>query len=75
MGSNCSPPLRAVPGTSRSIVKPSHTSTPRQLSDCWFQSGYAVSQPEPVWEIWAGYVLAFVIGCSLAAVLFFGLSK
>ena len=59
-------------------MKPSHLTTPRQLSDCWFPTGYATTRsmayrPES-WEEWAGYALAFAVGFALACVLFFGWS-
>lgn len=59
-------------------MKPSHLTTPRQLSDCWYPTGHATTgsmayRTEP-WENWAGYVLAFVIGFALAIVLFIGWS-
>lgn len=54
-------------------MKTSHTQTPRTLADCTFTCGYASVRPmayrEPTWERIAGYVLAFVIGCGLAALL------
>jgi hypothetical protein len=60
-------------------MKPSHLTTPRQQSDCWFPTGNASIQPmahrEADWEKLAGYALAFVIGIGFAAMLFFGWSK
>lgn len=54
-------------------MKPSHTQTPRTLADCTFTQGYTSVTPmahrEPTWQVIAGYVLAFVIGCGLAALL------
>jgi hypothetical protein len=54
-------------------MKPSHTQTPRTLADCTFTQGYQSIQPlshqEPTWQVIGGYVLAFVIGCGLAALL------
>lgn len=54
-------------------MKPSHITTPRTLADCTFPTGYVSVQPmayrEPTWERVAGYVLAFAIGCGLAALL------
>lgn len=57
-------------------MKPSHTQTPRTLNECHFTPGYQSGcLRERTLERVAGYVLAFVIGCSLAAVLVIGLSK
>lgn len=57
-------------------MKPSHTQTPRTLNECHFTPGYqSASLRERTFERLAGYVLAFVIGCTLAAVLVIGLSK
>jgi len=57
-------------------MKPSHTQTPRTLADCTFVTGHStMHQAEPLWEKIAGYVLAVVIGVSLATILFYGLSK
>ena len=57
-------------------MKPSHIQTPRTSSECQFTTGYpSVSLREPLWEKVAGYLLAFGIGCALAAVLVIGLSK
>ena len=54
-------------------MKPSHIQTPRTLADCTFVYGYTSVRPmahrEPSWERAAGYVLAFAIGCGLAALL------
>ena len=54
-------------------MKPSHTQTPRNLADCTFTYGYTSVRPmayrEPTWERIAGYALAFVIGCGMAALL------
>lgn len=59
-------------------MKPSHLQTPRQLSDCWYPTGYAttgsMAYRTSSWEEWAGYGLAFFIGFALACVLFFGWS-
>lgn len=54
-------------------MKPSHTQTPRTLSECQFTPGYqSLSSKPPVLEIIAGYALAIAIGVGLAAVLFYG---
>lgn len=56
-------------------MKSSHTQTPRTLKECQFAEGYySAGYKESSWEIVAGYVLAVVIGVTLAAMLFFGLS-
>jgi hypothetical protein len=56
-------------------MKPSHTQTPRTLSDCTFVTGYSnIHNNEPVWETVAGYMLAITIGLVLASLLFYGLS-
>jgi hypothetical protein len=57
-------------------MKPSHTQTPRTLADCTFVTGHSgIHDPEPLWEIIAGYVLAVFIGIVLATLLFYGWSK
>jgi hypothetical protein len=57
-------------------MKPSHTQTPRTLSDCSFVTGYsAIHASEPLWEKVAGYILAIAIGVIFATILFFGLSS
>lgn len=57
-------------------MKPSHMQTPRTLNECHFTPGYRCGQDhEPAWERVAGYVLAVVIGCGLAAALVVGWSS
>lgn len=60
-------------------MKPSHITTPRTLAECTFIQGYSSVQPMAYraakWEEVAGYALAALIGFSLAAILFYGLSK
>ena len=58
-------------------MKDSHLKTPRTLNECHWTPGYESipSDKEPLREVVAGYVLAFVIGVSLAAVLFYGWSS
>jgi hypothetical protein len=41
--------------------------TPRNFADCTWVQGYG--RTEPLWERVAGYALAFVIGCGMAALL------
>jgi hypothetical protein len=56
-------------------MKHSHIQTPRTLNECNWTPGYqSLSNKEPLWETIAGYILAIVIGISLAMALFFGLS-
>jgi hypothetical protein len=51
-------------------MKDSHLKTPRTLDECHFTPGYVShDSKEPLGERLAGYALAFVIGCGLAAVL------
>lgn len=51
-------------------MKHSHTQTPRTLNECQWTPGYeSVSLKEPLWERVAGYVLAFLIGVGMAALL------
>jgi hypothetical protein len=57
-------------------MKHSHIQTPRTLNECNWTPGYqSLSNKEPLWETIAGYILAIVIGISLAMALFFGLSS
>ena len=54
-------------------MKPSHTTTPRNLADCTFVYGYATTRPmahrEPSWERVASWLLATAIGVGLAVLL------
>jgi ABC-type nitrate/sulfonate/bicarbonate transport system permease component len=51
-------------------MKDSHLKTPRTLDECHFTPGYVShDSKESLVERLAGYALAFVIGCGLAAVL------
>jgi hypothetical protein len=51
-------------------MKNSHTQTPRTLNECHWTPGYTrASLKEPLIERLAGYALAFVIGCGMAALL------
>jgi hypothetical protein len=53
-------------------MKPSNLVTPRTLSECHWTPGYqslSSGKNETIGEIIAGYVLAVVIGCGLAAIL------
>ena len=51
-------------------MKDSHIKTPRTLNECHFTPGYVShSVQESLGERLAGYALAFVIGCSFAALL------
>jgi hypothetical protein len=51
-------------------MKNSHMQTPRTLNECQWTPGYTrASLKEPLIERLAGYVLAFVIGVGMAALL------
>ena len=49
-------------------MKLSHYQTPRTLADCSFDVGYS-TQPEPMIESVAGYLLAIAIGIGMACLL------
>lgn len=55
-------------------MKPSHLKTPRVLADCTFVTGYSrLEHPDiPTGEVWAGRLLAVVIGAALALVFVYG---
>jgi hypothetical protein len=53
-------------------MKPSHTTTPRNLAECTFDVGYPIDSPraaESLRDIVLGYGLAVCIGFGLAAAL------
>jgi len=58
-------------------MKASHITTPRNLAECTFVTGYTSADltPETRFERSAGYLLAVLIGVALAGCLFYGLSK
>lgn len=57
-------------------MKDSNLRTPRTMNECHWTPGYqSLQNKEPLREVIAGYVLATVIGITLAAALFFGLSS
>ncbi|CAB4136588.1 hypothetical protein UFOVP312_22 [uncultured Caudovirales phage] len=58
-------------------MKQSHLTTPRTLSECHFTPGYTSHGPqnESMADRIKGFALACVIGCVLAAALFYGWSN
>ena len=55
-------------------MKPSHRTTPRTLADCTFVTGYSrIEHPDiPTGEVWAGRLLAVLIGVALTLVAVYG---